>query len=338
MQAVEESVAPKVFVCHAGKDKDRFVRQFCVHLRKLGVEAIFDEWSFEVGKPILNLLQDGVRESGSFAFVISKHDRSEWVEAEASMGFHKVAIEGGRFFPVVLNDIPSDEIPEFVKAHVYQSVLVEEDGSIIESEIIKAAEACRRQSLGESNPQPEVSRQGADRISDSSSMDLFKLLGDHALEQESDHIRPDVLTDLIEAELSQSSFTALQNIEALKAMGLVEPRWVSGGEGLGKMSDMKFTLGGLEAYFRLHTDHTSIASLQAVYRAFVSHGSQGQRRAVADEANVPYLLIKYLLDVMNLKGVGSNPRGLGDDHYHITSMGFVEKLSQNPSLMRLSAL
>jgi hypothetical protein len=72
---------PKVFISHAGKDKERFVRSFARELRANGIVAWFNEWEIMPSDSLVGkLLGEGIGPSDAVVAVLSRHSvQSAWV-------------------------------------------------------------------------------------------------------------------------------------------------------------------------------------------------------------------------------------------------------------------
>ena len=65
---------PKVFLCHASEDKERFVEQFANDLIHRGIDVWFDEWEMLPGDSLITkIFSEGIKEADVFIIVISKN-------------------------------------------------------------------------------------------------------------------------------------------------------------------------------------------------------------------------------------------------------------------------
>jgi hypothetical protein len=61
-----------VFVSHASEDKDNFVREFAIALRKLGVSVWYDEFTLSIGDSLRRSIDYGLARSLFGTVVLSK--------------------------------------------------------------------------------------------------------------------------------------------------------------------------------------------------------------------------------------------------------------------------
>ena len=45
---------PKVFICHASEDMERFVMHFATKLRNVGIDAWLDKWEMLLGDSLVD--------------------------------------------------------------------------------------------------------------------------------------------------------------------------------------------------------------------------------------------------------------------------------------------
>lgn len=60
-----------VFIAHASKDKESFVRPLAVALRQMGAKVWFDEFSLRVGQSLSECIDRGLAESRYGAVIIT---------------------------------------------------------------------------------------------------------------------------------------------------------------------------------------------------------------------------------------------------------------------------
>jgi len=112
---------PKVFICHASEDKERFVIPFAVALRAQGVEAWVDKFEILSGDSIVSKIFDqGIEDAKAVIAVISKASVSKpWVQAELDVAVVR-RIEGkAKLIPVVLEGA---KVPNALSALRWESV------------------------------------------------------------------------------------------------------------------------------------------------------------------------------------------------------------------------
>jgi len=95
-----------VFVCHAAKDKQRFVDPFVEALKNQGYSCWYDADNLLVGDDIAAMIRAGLEDSLFVALVVSHPSQeSIWVRRELAEAFTKVASERREcFLPIVLDE------------------------------------------------------------------------------------------------------------------------------------------------------------------------------------------------------------------------------------------
>ena len=75
---------PKVFVSHAGEDKERFVLDFATKLRSKGIDAWVDKWEMYPGDSLVDkIFEEGIKNAQAVIVVLSKYSVDKpWVREE----------------------------------------------------------------------------------------------------------------------------------------------------------------------------------------------------------------------------------------------------------------
>jgi len=112
---------PKVFVCHAGDDNDRFVIAFAKKLREKGIDAWVDKWEMLPGDSLVEkIFEEGLKEAQAVIVVVSQHSVSKpWVREEINAAFVKKVENKCKLIPIVLDDV---NVPECLKSTVWESI------------------------------------------------------------------------------------------------------------------------------------------------------------------------------------------------------------------------
>jgi hypothetical protein len=106
---------PKVFICHAGEDKERFVLDFAKKLREKGIDAWVDKWEMKLGESLVHkIFEEGIKQCDTFIIILSKFSVNKpWVREELDSAVVKRIEEKMRLIPVTIDkDI---EIPQSIK-------------------------------------------------------------------------------------------------------------------------------------------------------------------------------------------------------------------------------
>jgi hypothetical protein len=107
----------RVFLSHTSADKP-LVRRLAEDLRQQNVGVWYDEWELKVGDSIVGRIEDGIREAGFLAVVLSpKSIESQWVRRELNAALAAELERRSVFIlPVLARDC---EIPLFLRDKLY---------------------------------------------------------------------------------------------------------------------------------------------------------------------------------------------------------------------------
>jgi len=112
---------PKVFVCHASEDKERFVLQFATKLKEVGIDAWLDKWEMLVGDSLVDkIFEEGLKQAQAVIVVISKNSIEEkWVKEEINESFVNKVTKGTKIIPIVLDNA---DVPEALKSTKWEKI------------------------------------------------------------------------------------------------------------------------------------------------------------------------------------------------------------------------
>jgi predicted nucleotide-binding protein len=97
----------KVFISYSHSDKD-WARRFAETLEHSGLEVWFDEFNIKAGQPLVEALENGLRESDAVVLLISPDNINRpnlFFEIGAALGMNKALI------PVVPKDFDYHRLP-----------------------------------------------------------------------------------------------------------------------------------------------------------------------------------------------------------------------------------
>jgi len=116
-----EAKPPKVFVSHAGEDKERFVISFAEKLRANGVDAWVDKWEMLPGDSLIDkIFEEGIKNAQAMIIVLSTYSvNKKWVREELNAGMVKKISGVTKLIPVVIDDC---EVPEALKSTVWETI------------------------------------------------------------------------------------------------------------------------------------------------------------------------------------------------------------------------
>jgi hypothetical protein len=112
---------PKVFVCHASEDKERFVMHFATKLRNVGIDAWLDKWEMLLGDSLVDkIFEEGLKQAQAVIVVISKNSIEEkWVKEDINASFVDKVTKGTKIIPVVLDNA---DVPEALKSTKWEKI------------------------------------------------------------------------------------------------------------------------------------------------------------------------------------------------------------------------
>src|SRR5215210_1740424 len=113
---------PKVFISHAGEDKDRFVLDFARKLRSKGIDAWVDRWEMLPGDSIVDkIFEEGIAQAQAMVVVVSEYSVNKpWVREELNAGMVRKINGVSRLIPVVIGDVDDSQIPESLKTTLWE--------------------------------------------------------------------------------------------------------------------------------------------------------------------------------------------------------------------------
>ncbi len=177
---------PKVFVSHAGEDKERFVLDFGTKLRAKGIDAWVAEWEMGPGDSLVKrIFDEGIGNAEAFVVVLSRHSvHKPWVCAELDVGVVR-RIEGStRLIPVVIDDC---EIPVSLQGTLYERIHDTNNyARALDRIVAKIVGRTDKPPLG---PVPAYAQANVFPVLDLSPMDslVFKLVCDTAVDEGDRH-------------------------------------------------------------------------------------------------------------------------------------------------------
>ncbi len=107
-------VSPKVFVSHAGEDRERFVKPFAERLRANGVNAWASFWEINPGDSLVGkIFDEGLKNCQAFVIVLSNNSISKkWVREELDAGMVRKIEDRTKLIPIRLDGC---DVPECLK-------------------------------------------------------------------------------------------------------------------------------------------------------------------------------------------------------------------------------
>lgn len=95
---------PKVFICHADKDEERFVREFAKKLRENDVDVWYDENEISLGDDSISKINNGL-ENRDCAIIIFSNNiiNAKGAQMEISSLIHDLMYENKKIIPVIID-------------------------------------------------------------------------------------------------------------------------------------------------------------------------------------------------------------------------------------------
>jgi len=115
---------PKVFISHASEDKARFVLGFAERLYSKGIEAWVDRWEMLPGDSIIDrIFEEGIAQAQAMIVVVSEYSVNKpWVREELNAGMVRKINGASKLIPVVIGSVDESQMPESLKATVWERV------------------------------------------------------------------------------------------------------------------------------------------------------------------------------------------------------------------------
>jgi hypothetical protein len=115
---------PRVFICHASDDKERFVLRFYEALRSRGVNAWLDKYEMLPGDSLVDkVFEEGIPSAQAVIVVVSEFSINKpWVREELNAAAIRRINGESRLIPVVIGQIDESQIPEVLKSTLWERI------------------------------------------------------------------------------------------------------------------------------------------------------------------------------------------------------------------------
>jgi hypothetical protein len=291
---------PKVFICHASEDKERFVLRFAERLRSKGIDAWLDKWEMLPGdKLVTKVFDNGLKQSDAVVVVLSNTSiKKPWVQKELDTAVVKNIIEQTRLIPIRLDEC---ELPFCLMDTVYQEV---SDLDSYDSTFDRIVSAIFGQydkpPLGE---KPSYVR--TDRLTIDGLAPIDTTIFEHACrialeEGQADYINAArLVSELNTKGISEAQIMETQ--ELLKGRFLIEPQRVIGPPG---PYDFAITTDGFEQFARVGIlNYETIVLSIARFLAQEVSPTQGQySKGIASRNGQNLFIVEHALKVLKRSG------------------------------------
>lgn len=96
----------RVFVSHAGKDRERFVNSLIERLKNDGIDVWFSEDEIRIGDSLVEKIEHGLSETTSMIIILSNNTKdNNWVDYERYVGVYKRVSKRQKIYPVILDNV-----------------------------------------------------------------------------------------------------------------------------------------------------------------------------------------------------------------------------------------
>jgi hypothetical protein len=291
-----EDKNPRVFICHASEDKERFVLRFARELRRKGVDAWVDKWEMLKGDSLTQkIFEEGLKNAQAMVIILSKNSiNKKWVKKEIDTGFMKHMEGSCKLIPVILDDV---RVPEILKSNIWTIIENPEDFHEQLDEIIASIyEISTKPALGES---PKYAILNIDSLPGLTQTDtlIFNNICQLGIEQESPWIRSSDLQVKIK-ELDIPKKLLIESIDILE-----EQYYISGTRTYGEygLNFFKITEHGFEN-FAISNIPEYNEFIRDVLLAIINEDLKNDRE-LSEELGIPFLVVDYI--IQKLKDIGA---------------------------------
>ena len=289
-----ETKPPKVFVSHAGEDKERFVIPFAEKLRANGVDAWIDKWEMLPGDSLVDkIFEESIKNAQAMIVILSNYSvNKKWVREELNAGMVKKISGSTKIIPVVIDDC---EVPEALKSTVWEPIKdlknYEEEFQRILASIFGAS---LKPPIGSA---PKYTQFQIDALPDLTKIDtiVFKTICEKSLQKGIDWLGPeDISSQLQEIGISEEALH--ECIEVLNDMYFIKGT----SDITGKIFLFQITTFGFETYAKNFLSVFDDVLRNTLITAVNQNLSNND--AIAAHLKQPKILINYALDILVNRG------------------------------------
>jgi hypothetical protein len=299
--------APKVFLSHAGEDKQRFVIPFATALRARGIDVWLDKWEILPGDSLVDkLFEEGLKEADAVLIVISATSVTKpWVRQELNTAIVNRITRQTKVIPVVLD---KTDVPEALQSLVWESILDLTSYSAQLDRIVAAVfEHREKPSLGQ--PPSYVSERRIPGLHQSD-MQSLRLIYEDAVAKnhpiwDPKEFAPKLQDIGLEAQLD--------SLEILEQQGYIKIKRLMGGlpRGIGIIQP---TLNGFMVFARAYLPESE-NHIQKVAMAILNENLNSASSIAAATQIAPFI-VDNLLDLFAFRGWVKISNTLADKHVY----------------------
>ena len=286
---------PKVFICHASEDKERFVNNFALKLRKQGIDAWLDKWELLLGDNLVErIFDEGIKNAQAGILIISKFSINKpFFRRELNTLIVKQIYEKIKIIPVILDNC---DPPEALKSDYHLRINnIENYDDKIEEIINSVYQLTDKPPLGKPPTYVEteiINLSGLERIDTI----VFKLSCEYALEI--GHLYP-IETNLIYQRanlLDISSETARESLEILEQEGYLKLQLASGNT----IPFFYITNLGFEEYLITYFEDYDSKVKEVI--THILNSEQDNNYSILKDTNINLAIVDHILKNLESKG------------------------------------
>lgn len=288
---------PSVFVSHASEDKERFVLDFAAKLRSKGIDAWLDKWEMLPGDSLVDkIFEEGIKNAQAVIIVLSKYSVNKpWVREELNASVVKRINSGSKLIPIVL-DITSDDVPEVLKATLWEKI---DDLNNYELQFNRIVAAVYGQTDKPAiGPLPTFTSTLINNLPGLSIVDsqVMKLACEKALQMGHPYLDTALLLPKVDF-LEIPPEHLFESLNVLDRRGYIEATRVIGPA----IPFIIISNYGFEQYAQVYIERYDDA-MRDIIAAIVNNGLEDSK-SISELLNQPHMLVTHVLDLLESNGL-----------------------------------
>ncbi len=301
-----ERSEPKVFICHASEDKERFVLDFATKLSSKGIDAWVDIWEIYPGDSLVDkIFEEGITNAQAVIVVLSKYSVNKpWVREELNASMVKKINESIKLIPVVIDDC---QVPACLQSTAWVVIKSLENYEEEVDRIVMSIYGHRdKPPIGRP---PTYSQTEIDVLPDLTKVDslVFKLSCEKAIEI--GYLYKPIDTESILEQASSLDIPQEEFFESLKILD--RKRYIKAGRNAGVRGIPFFsiTFYGFDKYVRVYLDNYD-SVLKSVVSQIVNHNKK-DNLSISASLNQPQRIVDHFFELLERKRLIGVTKHLG---------------------------
>lgn len=284
---------PKVFICHASEDKERFVLDFATKLNSKGIDTWVDFWEIYPGDSLVDkIFEEGIKNAQAVIVILSKYSVDKpWVREELNASVVKRIKEKIKLIPVVIDDC---QVPESLQSTVWEVIKSLENYEAEFNRIVKSIFNQRdKPPIGRppTYSQTEIDVSGLTKVDSI----VFKLSCEKAIENSHRHVKTEsILEQVSSLDILQEEF--FESLEILDRKGYSKAGRNAGVRGIPFFSIASY---GFDKYARVYIDNYD-SVLKSVVSQIVNHNKK-DNSSISTSLNQPQMIVDHFFEVLERK-------------------------------------